>query len=78
MSIVLVGVISGHCMIGSAECMGNTANDLCKICLDEVELFSLLPCRLQCLVSCNFHNLECMNDVPLISLLRSMKKWWFR
>ena len=86
---LLVGVITGHCMIGRmSERMGYPRNDLCRSCFDEEEEESvqhlLCDCpalqgrRLQCLGSRSFDNLECLSDVPLMNLLRFVKRTgWF-
>ena len=82
---LLVGVITGHCMVGR---MGYLQNDLCRSYLEEEEEESaqhilcyypaLQERRLQCHDRRHFNNLECLSDVPLICLLRFVKSTgWF-
>ena len=86
---LLVGVITGQCMIGLlSERFGYPRNDLCRSCLDEEEEESvqhlLCDCpalqgrRLQCLRTHSFDILECLSDVPLMNLLKFVKRTgWF-
>ena len=86
--MLLVDAITIHCMIGRmSERMGYPQNDLFRSCLDEEESVQHLICdcpalqgrRLQCLGRHSFSNLECLNDVPLMGLLRLIKSMgWFR
>lgn len=65
------------------ERMGYTGNDLFKSSLDlgrigttsfmRLSRFTETQTAILIIVNLNFNNLKCLNDVPLVSLLRFMK-----